>query len=365
MAILYIVNVIYLIMSFKQLEIYLYKHDYRESSIKTILTGVQRIINNVGIDHLDDLKSLKEFLDSLDSPSVKPALTHNLMLFWTANKRPNLVKQLEPLYQQYKQELMRSTHHQLPKSKEKFISLEKLAELSQQLRSQTENVDSNKVLLTRDLDKQLHWWIKYLLVTLYAYVVPVRLEEYRTMTVQIKSQLTLEELIKWSQKQQINVLSMSHGVMISSHYKTSKRHQVKVIKLGTYILQELNRWITWRRRWGFLTGNGYYLLITNDQQPWKPSSLLMLLTRTIGQGITVNYLRKSVIADLLHYWKKQESAGKISHERVLKYRHKLARLMGHQYQTQELVYAGYQFMVDRGQWSADDVIKCWITDNLD
>ena len=338
---------------------YLEVQGYRETSIKTILQGVTRLLKALGHDRLKQVEEVKKFIASLDKPSVKPALVHNLILYWRARGSDQQADELEPVYQHYKQEAMRATHHRLPKSVESFISLAELQTISQKLRTGTVGLKTGN---ERASGQQLQAWIKYLVVMLYAYVVPVRMEEYRTMIIRGGTK-SVDELAEWATEHQCNVLSLELGVMVSSYYKTSARHQTKVIYLDDEVVTELQRWVTWRRQGGWMTDQ--HLLITTQQQPWKATSLIMLVKRTLGRGITVNYLRKSVIADLLHYWKQLELAGEIERSVVLAYRHTLARLMGHQYQTQELVYAGYQFMLNQGQWSPPAVVESWIKDNLD
>ncbi len=285
------------------------KKKYKDSSIKTIDNNIKRIFNNNQYDKnlFNDYEKIHKFMELIGKTSVKKSLINNIVVVCGIEEINN--DKYKELFKLYAKE-----HDNEYKYNSKYIcknvpNLEFFKERSEMLKN------SKKQNL-------------YIISCLYTYLPALRGEEFYKTKIGIQ----LNE----------NYLDIDRWVLVVQDYKTVKKYGVREIKIPLVLQNILKEYCK--------TRIGKYLISIDDEGNKKIGNTLMVkyLHIIFGDKISVDVIRKIFITEVIHYLEKYPFDEKI------KYRKRMAYLMGHDISTQEFIYSNLRIACSNFNYSGDE-----------
>jgi len=302
---------------------------YRPSSIETFTNNLRNALNLVyGIEEYTlqpfklDFDSFAKYINGIKLNSARKNAMSAVLAFLKADVRMSdeIIEKYQNLFDTVAKEIDKENEYKEPSEKEleKFISWELILE----------NYYKPYAALIKDYPDQdfpsyedKYVYLKYLILTLYTTIPPLRGEEYlNSVIIKVKNPDMYDTIIEACK---CNLVDLEHNKLIIHFYKTSKTHEKRIIDIPKKTVDIITRW------YRITDGNKY--LLPNLQTPtyaMSPSALSHMLQRIFKPfDISTSMLRKIYISHILKsiYNKPKE-------------RKKLANIMGHTLSTQEFIY---------------------------
>lgn len=305
---------------------------YRQSSIDTFTNNLRNVLNNAYKEDKytlkpikKDISPLKEYITTLSSESSKKNTISAVLAFLKADIRtPDEV--LEK-YQKYFDKLAKKIDDNkqykelTEKEEESFISWEEVLKFHKKYEKQVKENDDQQFKNYEDK----YIYLRYLLLSLYTLIPPLRGEEYRNaIIIRVKDKKNYDIITKACN---CNLIDLANNNVVVSFYKTSKTHETRIIPIPKKLAEIIVKW------YKITDGNKY--LLPNLQTPnenMSQSALTHLMQRMFDPyNISTSMLRKIYITHRLK---------SIANNQVE--RKKLAKVMGHTLTVQEFIYKKYK-----------------------
>ena len=303
---------------------------YRPSSIKTLTLNLKRIlrdgfdINHYDIKPLTDFKKTTKYLDSVDNAPMRKSLVSAILAFIRVNdKIPKpLIKEYEDYFKKLANKVNTSRLYKEPKEQEldNWMSWKDILKKQEKFKLYAECVEE---IPKKDITiEDQYIYLRYLLLSLYTQIPPLRGEEYLNAVVVSISNPKLYETIRDMTGR--NLFDLNHRKFIVYGYKTSGLYGTRTIDVPDSIIDIVKKWTSITK--------AQLLLPKLQKLPEKEVSMTKeSLAQTFfnifqPQNISTSMLRKIYISHVLRKLKDPEK------------RKELALTMGHSLQTQEFIY---------------------------
>jgi len=302
---------------------------YRPSSIQTMTTNLKNALINIYSKDKYTLRPFKndsdlftKYIDNkLTVQSAQKNLTSAVLAFLKADARTpdNVIETYQKFFDKLAKRIDEDNKYKEPteKEEESFIPWKDILKVYKKYSLIVKEYSDQQFSSYEDK----YVFLKYLLLTLYTTIPPLRGEEYvNSIIIKVKS-VGMYDII--TQACKCNLVDLTHNNLVISFYKTSKTHDVRIIPIPEGTVKVIKRW------YEITNGNKY--LIPNLQTPsasMSQSALSHLLQRVFKPyDISTSMLRKIYISEKM----------KTIHNNP-KERKELAKIMGHTLATQEFIY---------------------------
>lgn len=280
--------------------------NYRDSSIKTFITVIKRVLKGInGNDHFDlktllDYTTVKNFLETVPNIDVRRNMANTIAAIIKAGGYS------ESYY-------------------DKYIKLRDVYSKEGKIKVIPRNITSNVITLEDVAQKAAKYAnsnkyrdrLKNICLLLYSLVPALRLEDWTSLRVnRASSSKSIDTNLE-------NYINLTTGTVSFTHYKTSDSHGLRTFKLPSTVIKALKEWVT--------LSNGDYLLTKEDGSKLETNDLLYILK---AEGLSASELRKTYISESVP-------------DMTMKQRHKLANIMGHSIETQEFTYRHHDEPIPR------------------
>lgn len=313
--------------------LYKLEEKYRKSSVKTLIFNLRRILGDgFGVKDKYTLKPLMRYDDVVrflekdisNRASRKNILASVIAFLKTDNRVPKrLIDKYEKLFLEIGKKLNDVRKYKKPDrdEREAFIPFEDVIKLRKEY----------KKIVDKGGDKiDLYTYIRYLLLSLYTYIPPLRGEEYlNAVVVRLSkdSKPNYEALLKLFGK---NIMDIEGRVFAVGTYKTSDAYGMRLIKIPKKVANIVGKWYEINGNKSVLIPNLAYK--GDGEEAMNPKALTAMFNRIFGgRKISTSMLRKIYISHMLGL--KSTTVAK---------RKELARIMGHSLEMQEFEYSRFK-----------------------
>lgn len=278
---------------------------YKASSLRTIDGHIKRVfvgvfntdvwIDDILIKRYDDVVKWLEGL----KPSVKKSIANSLRVVMIGSKRyERLFKEMIKKYKSVDQ-------WKIPDAG-KFISLEEIGNM----------------LEMYDMRKHGNA-IKKIVLGLYIYLPPLRGQDFYTAVVKMGKGDNTLDVLDWNLR--------------VADYKTAKKYGVRVLNIPRELRSLLRKWFEFRG--GIDAVIDQPLLINRNGDPYTQDAFTHLLWRIFGDNFSVDMLRRVYISEMVKW-----IIANLDGKNVVKWRKRLAYLVGHSIESQEFIYSNHKLL---------------------
>jgi len=288
------------------------KEKYAESSIRTYSNQLKALYQRAGLtsftpDFLMDQETLIRALNTIENISTRKCTLNAVMKILKicySKEFPKYNEIFRTLATEHNDQYLMS------KAKKELISSEKIDQIYQEYHNKVKDFDHHTDLGQRNRSL----FLRYLLVSLYKFLPPLRGQDYFSSNLvdTSSSPLTFDQLIEIIPT---NFYDLHTKKLVIKEYKTVKTHGIRVIDVPSPLDDILLKWS--------MINNTDYLIPTTKNTRMTTSSFRDLLTRTMG--VSVDVLRQSYITE------------KVSKMTPAEAKH-TAKIMGHTLSAQQLIY---------------------------
>lgn len=309
---------------------------YRKSSIRTFELNIKRILENTypeesppeySQENLTDVKSVTKYIKSLASKPMQKTLIAAILAVLKAEAKPPqiIISQYEKIFKNLARVTENELKYKEPTKEEKrnWTSYQTVINIKKQYKKRVkEEIDLTSTQFTA---QQLSLYQKYLILSLYTYLPPLRSEEfYNTIIMTVcTSPSKYKQIINSTQK---NIIDLKNKKLVSGIYKTSKKYGTRIIELPDKLVKIIKQWY-------MMTPPEIQNLLINPTTltPMTQQGMTEVLNRIFQpKKISSSMLRKIYISDILLTMKDA------------KLRKKLALTMGHSIDAQEFTYSRFK-----------------------
>jgi hypothetical protein len=302
---------------------------YKASSIKAFTINIKRLLKELYNRKIYEPKYLyntikvkKYILNDLPKLSVQKNMTASILAFLKADRDTpqEVLNQYQTLFKSLVKQADQSFKYK-PASlteEENWIPFSNVKTLQKKYQELTSDYDFSKPFTYHQ--KQMYQ--RYLTLSLYTQIPPLRGEEYtNAIIVSVSSPKLYDCLTKATQK---NIMDIKHNKFVSAFYKTDSKYGTRIIDVPQSLIKIVRTWFQ-------ITGNQNLLLNLQTNQPFTQQGFTAFLNRIFEPNrISTSMLRKIYISDKL---KTLRDPAK---------RKKLAHIMGHSLETQEFIYTRFK-----------------------
>lgn len=301
---------------------------YKASSIKAFSINIKRLLKELfnrkiyDPKYLYNTKKVKDYILALPKLSIQKNMTASILAFLKADldTPQEVLNQYQALFKSLVKQAESAFKYKPPSQteEENWIPYSKVQQLQKRYKEITSKFDFSANFTYH----QKQQYQKYLVLSLYTYIPPLRGEEYtNAIIVSVSSPKLYDCLTKATKK---NIMDIKHHKFVSAFYKTSSTY-------GTRIIDVPNPLVKIVRTWFQITGNQNLLLNLQTNQPFTQQAFTAFLNRIFEPNrISTSMLRKIYISNKL---KTLRDPAK---------RKKLAHIMGHSLETQEFIYTRFK-----------------------
>ena len=303
---------------------------YRPSSIKTFTLNLKRILRD-GFDlhHFDvkpltDFKKTKKYLETVDNMAMRKSLVSTILAFLRVNDKvpKSLVEEYEAHFKKLASKVNTSRLYKEPKDSEldNWLPWKDILKKQQKFKIYADCIDE---LPRKDITiEDQYVYMRYVLLSLYTQIPPLRGEEYLNAIVVSISNPKLYQTIRDMTGR--NLFDLNHKKFTVYGYKTSGLYGIRTISIPDGIVDIVKKWTSITKS---------QLLLPSLQE--LPENEVSMSKEALAQtffkifepkNISTSMLRKIYISHTLKTLKDPEK------------RKELALTMGHSLQTQEFIY---------------------------
>lgn len=301
---------------------------YRPSSIETFTNNLKNVLQNAYNKDKYTLKPLKadiqpfiDYVQTLNTQSSQKNTASAVLAFLKADPRTpdDIIEKYQKYFDNLAKIIDEDKQYQEPTKEEEeaFIPWEDVLKVYKKHEKIVQTYPDQN--FTSYEDKYIY--LKYLLLTLYTTIPPLRGEEYRNaIIIRVKNKDAYPII---TEACKCNLVDLEHNNLVIPFYKTSKTHETRIIPIPKKTSEVIQRW------YRLTKGNKY--LLPNLQTPserMSQTALSHLLQRIFKpHNISTSMLRKIYIS-----YKMKTIYNKPAE------RKKLAKTMGHTLALQEFIY---------------------------
>lgn len=287
------------------------KENYRESSLKTMDGQIKRIHKMANLDKFNeklliDLKKMKNLLNNMEKTNVKKSLINSSMkVLEVMDNVPNkLLKEYKEWFRLSARNHENKYHYgELDeKQKDSFISLEEIKKMRGEYSKKN------------DLEGNPYEYLKYVVLSLYTYLPPLRGEDYfKTRLIKCPS---FEKCLKTLP---YNFYDLKTNKLVLKEYKTSGTHGTRIIEFPSELSKIIDKWAK-------INPSDFLIPNLQTKNAMSQSGFTDFLNRLFKpHKISTSMLRKIYIS---------ETVPKLS----VSERKTLAKTMAHSLVMQEFIY---------------------------
>ena len=302
---------------------------YKESSIKTFMTNIKRILvegyneTRYTIEPFLDFGTTKAYIESMDKLSMQKSMTAAILAILKAENRiPKvLINDYTALFKKLAKKADEYSKYKGKTLEEEanWISWKKVKNKFDYYKLLVENTNYSNGIETPIEDKYL--FMKYLILMLYTRIPPLRGEEYlNAYILSVKDKKSYDKILELTDK---NIMDINNKMFIAGRYKTCQKYGVRKIKVPNEVIETIKEWMK-------LSGSLYLLPSLKDNPPKEPMKQVAFTDTLVRifkpHRISTSMLRKIYITYRLKRLKDPKK------------RKELAYIMGHSLEMQEFIY---------------------------
>ena len=253
------------------------KGKYRESSIKTMGGQIKRLhkmegFNKYNLELLKDFEKVKDLLDGLDKTSTKKAICNTIMKVIQFEDKQYDMNQYKSLFSGYVH--VHDDTYFMSKPKKELILMFEIEEIQKKYEEEVLSMDLTKL---NGFDRSTY--VKYITISLYTFLPPLRGEDYYNTDI-VK---TLEET-----NDKGNFYVLDEKKLYLNKYKTSRTYGQRIIdfpdKMHKIIGDYCSRYMIPTMKGTKMTQQGFTNMLFRIFNPRK---------------ISVDILRQSYITEMV------------------------------------------------------------------
>lgn len=309
-----------------EIPIKILKKKYRDSTIQTMTHNIKRVLRDGFDTHkysykpLMDRKAITKYLETIDNLAMRKTLLAAILAFVRAHEcSKDLIEYYENMFDKLALEVEILNQYKMPTELEKYnwISWEEVIRMRKHYKKNIDKLDLNN--LSRS---EKYYYQKYVILSLYTYLAPLRGGEFLNSV--IVSGIPLNAVLKQSFK--LNYFDIDNQKFIINDHKRSQKYGKRIIDIPNKLCSII-------RDWQNITGSQWLIPSLTDINKHMTGAALTNMFFLIfdPKNISTSMLRKIFISRFLDENSTEYEARK-----------KLAYNMGHSLATQEFTYSRFK-----------------------
>ena len=301
---------------------------YRPSSIETFTNNLKNVLTIAYKREKYTLRPLKndiqpfiDYTNNLANQSSQKNTASAVLAFIKADSRSadTVIEQYQKFFDKTSKVIDEEKQYKQPtkEEEESYIPWEDVLKLYKKQEKIIQTYPDKNFSSYEDK----YIFLRYLLLTLYTSIPPLRGEEYRNAIIIRVKHKDAYKIITDACK--CNLVDLTHNNLVIPFYKTSDTHETRIIPIPTKTVKIITQW--------YKLTNGNKYLLPNLQTPstnMSQSALTHFIQRIFHpHNISTGMLRKIYISYKL----------KTIYNKPVE-RKKLAKIMGHTLSVQEFIY---------------------------